>query len=75
MAVQDHHLRRRGNVYYLHRRVPLDLVKRYGKSQVSFSLGTTDLKIARKKRDLEDLKLDAVFDSLRAAPFPIIEAR
>jgi integrase len=62
------HLRRRGNIYYLHRRVPLDLVAKYGKSQVSYSLGTTDLKKARKKRDLEDLKLDAEFDQLRHVP-------
>jgi hypothetical protein len=62
------HLRRRGNVYYYHRRVPLALVKRFGKALITFSLGTPDPKIARKKRDLEDLKHDALFEKLLATP-------
>jgi hypothetical protein len=62
------HLRRRGNQFYYHRRVPLPLVDRLGKSTISFSLGTADPEVAAKKRDLEDLKYSAQFSKSLAAP-------
>lgn len=65
---QSRRLRRRSNVLYYHRRVPLDPVQRFGKPRISFSLGTADPKMARKKRDLEDLKFNAQFEKLREAP-------
>ena len=64
---QTHLLNRKG-VYYYHRRVPLPLVKKLGKKVILFSLGTTDLKQAKKRRALAELKWDAQFDALEQAP-------
>jgi len=48
--------------------VPLPLVKKLGKKVILFSLGTTNLKQAKKRRALAELKWDAQFDALEQAP-------
>lgn len=61
------HLLRRGTTYHYRRRVPLPLVERAGKREVVFSLKTSDLKEARRKRDLEDVKFNALFEKWSAS--------
>jgi integrase len=54
-------LRRKNGVYYYRRRVPLPLVKKFGKKFVQVSLHTTSRKEAKKLRTLRDLEWDAKF--------------
>jgi integrase len=54
-------LRRKNGVYYYRRRVPLPLVKKFGKKFVQVSLHTNNLKEAKKRRTLRDLEWDAKF--------------
>ena len=57
--------------YY--RRVPKALRARFGKPLVKFSRNTTSKAQAIKKRALEDLKYDAIFDALAQNPEAIYE--
>jgi hypothetical protein len=59
--VSNQHLQRREGVYYYRRRVPLQLVAKFGKKFVQVSLHTTSLKEAKKRRTLLDLEWDAKF--------------
>jgi hypothetical protein len=59
-------LRRKNGVYYYRRRVPLDLVEKFGKEIVQLSLHTTSRKQAKKQRTLRDLEWDARFEAARA---------
>lgn len=52
----NRYLKKRGRTYYVVRRVPEDVQKLVGKSEIKESLKTTDLSLARKLRD-ERLKL------------------
>jgi hypothetical protein len=61
--VSNQHLQRRKGVYYYRRRVPLQLVAKFGKLFVQVSLHTTSLKEAKKRRTLLDLEWDAKFDA------------
>jgi integrase len=67
-AVSNHHLLRRKGVYYYRRRVPLHLVATVGKKLIQFSLDTTDIKEARKRRAVCDIQWDARFDAHSASP-------
>jgi integrase len=58
-----HHLCRRNGVYYYRRRVPLELVQAFGKNTIQFSLGTTNLTEAKKRRAAEDLKWTTQFEA------------
>jgi integrase len=60
---QSQHLLRRNAVYYYHRRVPLPLVQKLDRKVILFSLGTKDLKEAKRRRAIEDLKWDAQFEA------------
>jgi len=58
----NNHLSRRSGVYYYRRRVPNELVKPIGKTFIQFSLGTANLKEARKLRTAKDLEWDVRFE-------------
>jgi len=62
-AVSRHHLHRRDGVYYYRRRVPLRLVEAIGKSVIQFSLDTTSIQEARKRRTVCDIQWDARFEA------------
>jgi hypothetical protein len=51
-----HHLCRRNGVFYYRRRVPTHLVHTFGKKTIQFSLETSSLSEAKKRRAAEDLK-------------------
>lgn len=57
-----YHLFKREGVWNYRRRVPTALIPLIGKKTIQFSLGTSDLKAAKKRRALEDLKTGALFD-------------
>jgi integrase len=59
-----HHLCRRNGVFYYRRRVPTHLVGALGKKTIQFSLGTTNLSEAKKRRAAEDLKWSTRFESV-----------
>jgi hypothetical protein len=59
--VSNQHLQRRNGVYYYRRRVPLQLVAKFGQKVVQVSLHTTSLKEATQRRTLLDLEWDAKF--------------
>ena len=66
------HLTRRGNVFWLRRKVPADLRDHYApKTHIAFSLRTTDPKEALRVVRRETVKLDEAFEAIRtyrAAP-------
>jgi integrase len=59
-----HHLCRRSGVFYYRRRVPTHLVQALGKKTVQFSLGTSNLNEAKKRRAAEDLKWTTQFETV-----------
>src|SRR4051794_18967547 len=69
---KTYRLVQRRSTWYYRRRVPKDLVGRFGKF-VQFSLGTKDLKHAKQRRAVADLEWDARFAGAEAgahtAPF------
>jgi hypothetical protein len=69
--VSQTHLLRRNAVFYYHRRVPLPLVKELGKKVILFSLGTRDLKEAKRLRAAHDVQWDARFEAVSPGPAPI----
>ena len=58
-----HHLFRRNGTWSYRRRVPTHLVETLGKKLIQFSLQTTDLKQAKKRRSAEDLKWSTRFEA------------
>jgi integrase len=62
------HLTRRGGRYYYRRRVPSDLVEKYGRKEHTQALGTADRREAEKLARRVAAELDAAFDRLRAPP-------
>ncbi|MCK1266534.1 hypothetical protein IVB44_11390 [Bradyrhizobium sp. 49] len=58
-----YHLFKREGVWNYRRRVPTALIPLLGKKTIQFSLGTSDLKEAKKRRALEDLKTAAQFEA------------
>lgn len=62
-------LLRRGNVWYYRRRIPLDLIQRFGgKLELKESLGTSDLAQAKARRNSVAAKFDAAFQAARGQP-------
>jgi hypothetical protein len=59
---QTYHLNRRNGVWHYRRRVPTALAESIGKRFIQFSLGTADLKEAKKRRAAEDLKWSTQFE-------------
>jgi len=59
---QTYHLIRRNGTYQYRRRVPLELVAVIGKKEIQFSLGTSNLTEAKKRRAVEDLKWSTRFE-------------
>src|ERR1051325_6086479 len=60
---QTYHLIRRNGVWSYRRRVPTHLLQTFGKSVIQFSLRTSDLKEAKKRRSAEDLKWSTRFEA------------
>jgi hypothetical protein len=58
---ETHHLTRRQSVWYFRRRVPPHLVAAFGKRMLQFSLGTTSLKEAKRRREIADIEWSAKF--------------
>lgn len=61
---------RRGAVYHIRCRIPLDLVALIGKAEYKRSLATTCPRIARKRATLVRASLTRVFDEIRTMPTP-----
>lgn len=61
---------RRGAVYHVRCRIPLDLVALIGKAEYKRSLGTTCPRTARRRASLVKASLTRVFDEIRAMPTP-----
>ncbi len=60
---QTNHLIRRNGTWYYRRRVPLALVENIGSKFIQFSLHTTDLNEAKKRRAVEDIKTAHRFEA------------
>jgi len=60
------HLQRRGNRYFLRRRIPLDLQVRYGKREITKALGTSDRRTATVLCRRLGLELDDEFRQARS---------
>lgn len=63
--------RKLGSPFYFRTRVPADLVKRLGKREVSYSLGTTDETEAKRRFAAELAKHHAHWEAIRKGPQPI----
>ncbi|WP_082036714.1 site-specific integrase [Paramagnetospirillum magnetotacticum] len=61
-------LMRRGAAYYFRQRVPVDLVGRFGCTELKRSLGTNDPREARKRLIRVRARADELFDDLRRKP-------
>ncbi len=61
-----HHLTKRGNVYYIRRRIPLDLIEQYGgKREIVRSLGVKERALAEREARRISVALDDEFDHAR----------
>lgn len=61
-----HHLTKRGNVYYIRRRIPLDLIEQYsGKREIIRSLGVKDRATAEREARRISVALDDEFEATR----------
>lgn len=56
----------RGRIYYYRKRIPKDLVQRYGKKEYPISLETDDYQTAVGRCHVEAAKLEAEFSAIRA---------
>ena len=65
---KNHHLQDRGGVWYYRRRVPSDCVTAVGRSMIFKSLGTRDLKEARRRRDIEDVICNELVGASAGSP-------
>jgi len=61
-----HMFQRKNGVWYYKRRVPEDLVGALKTKTIQFSLGDTNVKIARKRREVADVEWTSRFDEARA---------
>jgi integrase len=61
------HLAKRGSRYSIRRKVPVDLLGHYGRTEIMKALGTSDRREAEQRCRVEGAKLDAEFASVRAA--------
>lgn len=64
---ETHHLMKRGDTWHFVRRVPLHLVPAIGKTVIKKSLGTPDLKVAKARRNAQEVATDALFARMEAA--------
>lgn len=70
-----HHLTKRGNVYYLRRRIPLDLNEQYsGRREIVRSLGVKDRAMAEREARRISVALDDEFDHARRS-MAVVEPR
>ena len=60
---QTYHLARRNGVWSYRRRVPTRLIENFGKKVIQFSVETSSLKEAKKRRAAEDLKWTTQFEA------------
>jgi len=66
-----HHLTKRGNVYYLRRRIPLDLIEQYnGKREIVRSLGVKERALAEREARRISVALDDEFETARRSLTP-----
>lgn len=66
----NHHMRLRGRVYYLRKRVPPDVVEEVGRDFIEESLRTSDVREARKRRDARLAALEREWELLRRVGNP-----
>src|ERR1700722_6684600 len=72
---QTYHLVRRNGIWSYRRRVPTHLVAAIGKKLIQFSLATSNLKEAKKRRAAEDLKWSTRFEAAEKNGGGIDEAK
>jgi integrase len=60
------HITKRGGRYYYRRRVPADLIEKYGRKEHTQALGTAERRVAEKEARKAAVLLDEIFDKLRA---------
>jgi hypothetical protein len=73
--IMQPYLRRKANVIYLRKKVPVDLRQHFdGKREIAISLKTEDRKEAAKRARLELAKIEERFEQLRN-PVPTVEER
>ncbi|REF02464.1 DUF6538 domain-containing protein [Cupriavidus plantarum] len=66
-----HHLTKRGNVYYIRRRIPLDLIEQYGdKREIVRSLGVKERALAEREARRISVALDDEFEAARRSLTP-----
>src|SRR5262249_17207567 len=70
----DQRLRRRNDVYYYRRRVPIHLVQKFGRKFVQLSLHTASFKEAKQLRTVKDLEWDARFEAANTESNPTANA-
>lgn len=63
--IMNHHMKLRGRVYYLRKRVPLDVRGEAGVEWVEESLRTTDVGKARKRRDQRLAELEKEWELIK----------
>ena len=64
------YISRRESVYYYRRKIPLDLRDDYAaKSELIFSLRTSDHAVAQRKANIETVRIDAEFQTIRPRKF------
>lgn len=68
--IMNHHMKLRGRVYYLRKRVPLDVRDDVGLEWVEESLRTADVREARKRRDARLAELERQWDLIRRVGAP-----
>jgi integrase len=66
--------RRRSGVYELRRRVPAALQAALGKKEIRVSLGTKDLREARRARLAKEQEIERLFDAARSPPVTLTNA-
>jgi integrase len=65
VRVVNTNLKKRGNVWWLRKRVPLDVCEAFGCKVVAETLRTRDVKEARRRRDARLKQLEAEWEALR----------
>nr|WP_321461081.1 DUF6538 domain-containing protein [uncultured Cohaesibacter sp.] len=65
-VAETKHLQKRGETWHYYRRVPTKLIPILEKTFIKVSLGTTDLKEARKRRNIKDVEFDAMMAGAEA---------
>ncbi|GGG99798.1 hypothetical protein GCM10007420_14610 [Glycocaulis albus] len=68
--VMNHHMKRRGKVWQLRKRVPLDVREEVGREWLEESLRTADVRLARQRRDARLRELEREWDLIRRVGNP-----